>query len=145
MNWAKKVYLGLVLGGIVSASGCCYHGQRFGGSRDMGLGKVGCETCDNCYHGSNCASSNCPAQSCCAQAVSARQEYSSAMAQDCVQTNAIRRASFGPVRSAEQPASPVSDAVYVVQPERISSGLALNSNWVLAPMPSTPSAHEPPH
>jgi hypothetical protein len=48
MAWAKKACLALILGGLLCTFGCCYHGERFGGNRDVGIGKVGCDTCEDC-------------------------------------------------------------------------------------------------
>jgi hypothetical protein len=45
MAWLRKGCLAAVLGGVLSTVGCCYHSERFGGTKDIGWGEIGCGTC----------------------------------------------------------------------------------------------------
>ena len=45
MAWLRKSCLAAVLGGVLSTVGCCYHSERFGGTKDIGVGEIGCGTC----------------------------------------------------------------------------------------------------
>ena len=55
MNTARKACLGLIIGGIFSTLGCCYHSRNFGSTHDIGIGKCGCGTCKSC---NNCVPCN---------------------------------------------------------------------------------------
>jgi hypothetical protein len=57
MNWARQACLAFILGGLLCTFGCCYHAQNCGRTRDVGIGQVGCDTCEDCYR---CDPSNGP-------------------------------------------------------------------------------------
>ena len=129
MYWARKAGLALVFAGVLSTMGCCYHGQRFGGARDIGIGKVGCGTCSNCTscsHGRNCCPSSCPAKPTCTACAADEDSGRGTVTVSYDEPPQSSRAS-------------VQRSVYVVQPERVSTGLIVNPNMVIAPMPNMPA------
>jgi hypothetical protein len=55
MRSLKTTCVALCLASLLSSLGCCYHAQHFGKRRDVGWGKVGCVTCDQCAQHDDCA------------------------------------------------------------------------------------------
>ena len=47
MRSLKTACVTWCLAGLLSSMGCCYHAQHFGKRRDIGLGEIGCATCDS--------------------------------------------------------------------------------------------------
>lgn len=48
MVWARKGWLAVLFGSVLSTMGCCYHAAHFGKERDIGIGRIGCgSTCQS--------------------------------------------------------------------------------------------------
>jgi len=152
MNRARKAGLALVFAGLLSTVGCCYHAQQFGSERDIGVGETGCATCK-----SGC----CPAKSSC-QIAQPGQEEGCAITSGCCpatpscaacatpEDGGRNKLPLAPVAApatttvaAPPPASraSVQGPIYVVQPEKASSGLMVNPTMLLSPVPELPPAH----
>jgi hypothetical protein len=147
MNRARKAGLALVFAGLLSTVGCCYHAQQFGSERDIGLGEAGCATCK---------SGSCPAKSSCQIAPAAQDDCGSITSACCPASStctACATAEDGghnklppvPVATPTPTPTPTTRAsvqgpIYVVQPEKGSSGLIVNPSMVLSPIPELPPA-----
>jgi hypothetical protein len=151
MNRVRKAGLALVFAALLSTVGCCYHAQQFGSERDIGVGETGCATCK-----SGC----CPAKSSCQVAASAQDGCSSCTNGSCQLPSSCAACAtpddgghskltaapaLAPTPTPTQTPTGISRAsvqgpIYVVQPEKGSSGLIVNPNMVLSPTPELPPA-----
>jgi hypothetical protein len=129
MYWARKAGLASILAGVFSTMGCCYHAQHFGCARDIGLGKVGCGTCMN---GHDC----CRPKSTCAAC---------GTDEGGGRGNTTATVSYEDAPQAPSPGASIQRPVYVVQPQKISTGLVVNPNMVISPMPNLPAREIPVH
>jgi hypothetical protein len=134
MYWARKAGLALIFAGVFSTMGCCYHGQRFGSARDIGLGKIGCGTCMSGHN--NCCPAGCPAKSTCSAC---------ATDEEGGRGNMTATVSYEEPPQATNQGGSVQRPVYVVQPERVSTGMIVNPNMVISPMPNLPAREIPVH
>ena len=136
MAWLRKSCLAAVLGGVLSTVGCCYHSERFGGTKDVGIGEVGCGTCCKPRCGGGCAPCGAGGGQLPATAMTVTSPIITAAHQEAIEAGRVDfRRSCG--SGSEMP-------VYVLPPDSVTNALLVSPNPLPTIAPRQTTTTRPP-